>query len=319
MGNSNSSNLDDKKIHDNKADELIKKITLNTDADLDVNTTLDDLTEFDNNKTNELDEKNQKGGKRKIPMLNVNSDFTKTGGNFLNGFQNKTGRKRYTKYDLFKILKNLEVETDVQEGGDNLNSDNTRENEKSEDDMKRLKNIILAELDELKKKSNENGLNGLNGGGCGCSGSKDNKTHNRTKDLNSNQDGGDKRYDNVVIDDSSSTSSSSDDSESSSSEMGKKNNRKNNKKGKKSKKIDLSNKTESTDQSNFFINTEKSDTDADNTNELNGGTQTSNEDSFKNNKESDESDEGLSIFPFNSSDVKSSRSIQNYRMLRRKI
>jgi hypothetical protein len=37
----------------------------------------------------------------------------------------------------------------------------------------------------------------------------------------------------------------------------------------------------------------------------------------KNNGLSDS--EGLSIFPFNSSDVKSSLSIKNYRMLRRKI
>ena len=33
----------------------------------------------------------------------------------------------------------------------------------------------------------------------------------------------------------------------------------------------------------------------------------------------DDESEGLSIFPFNSSDVKSSLSVKNYRMLRRKI
>ena len=66
--------------------------------------------------------------------------------NILGGMNNK---KRYTKYDLFKILK--EIDSDFQKGGEDNDEleDTTLNDEKS---MEHIKNIILKELETLKKK-----------------------------------------------------------------------------------------------------------------------------------------------------------------------
>ena len=118
------------------------------------------------------------------------------------------------------------------------------------------------------------------GGDCGC-------------DKNKQQGGNNNKYN----DDSSSSTSSS--SSSSIVEHGK------NKKSK-SKKSKSNKFKEST--SNFFIETSESGKDK----------ESSSSNKIETSNDEDE-EEGLSIFPFNSSDVKSSISVKNYRMLRRKI
>jgi len=80
-----------------------------------------------------------------------------------------------------------------------------------------------------------------------------------------------------------------------------------NKKKSKSKsksKSKYSKRHESSESSKFVIETSESGNSFEN---------------FKQTSNGEDSEEGLSIFPFNSSDVKSSLSIKNYRMLRRKI
>ena len=362
MGNSSSTN-DSKKTNDikpipptnevNNAKELIEK-TINPKLDLEnedtdkIVETLADMTEIKkvNLKQDKTEPIEQVGGKKKIPMIGGNNNYmnlSETSDNVLNGFQNKSGRKRYTKYDLFKILRDLDIETEVQEGGANMGvgagagagagaESNVESSLNDDESMEHIKNIILKELATLR----DNKSKQVGGTGCGCSGSADSVEKNSKKlssklnmkkiiiDDNSKQLGGA-----VVIDDSSSTSSSSDDSDSSSSEMGKSKASKSKASKSKSVYAKQSENSESEANSNFYIETSESGIGINNTETSNGDDNKKNtendedededEDEDKHKVQSDESEEGLSIFPFNSSDVKSSRSIRNYRMLRRKI
>lgn len=270
-----------------------------------------DITEF----------KNNNDGKKQIPMVGGYSEDEME--------SLKLPRKRYTKYDLFKMLKDLE--SDFQTGGNGEDDENDEDDENGsslndEQSMDNIKRVILKELQNLK----ENKSNQLGGNNCGCDNSKKNKNcNNEHLNLNNvvveNQLGG-----NVILDDSSSSTSSS--SSSDSDEAGK--NLKKNTKPKKSKKFKKNNKKDEDDNvdddeeesSRFFIQT--SDTD-ENGMTSNGSVKKSsnkkktNKKSKKNftkNKQNfSEDSEGLSIFPFNSSDVKSSQSIQNFRNLRRRI
>lgn len=296
----------------------IKKLFNNDDDTDDILDTLN-LTEFKpvNNETVQ---------KKSIPMIGGYEDESDE-----KDKDNKYSKKRYTRYDLFKILR--DIDSDFQKGGDD---DNTDDKTSLNDDksMEHIKNIILKELENLKN----NKAQQLGGNGCGCDGTKPKKFNMKNVEIEDNmrmQNGGA-----IIIDDpSSSTSSSS--SESSSSEVGmKKKGKKTTKKSKKnvkskSLKKSLSSDDDSDDNSSrFFIETSES----------GGNNFTSNGDFSENgkkkkktkakkvNKNKEESDnkedepvsnddesEGLSIFPFNSSDVKSSLSVKNYRMLRRKI
>ena len=283
-----------------------------------------DITEFkkpeEEKKADEAEpeKKEQVGGKKSIPLLGgFGVNLSETSDEVFGGLENKTGRKRYTKYDLFKILRNLDVDTEVsqqQGGGESDESD-----EKS---MEHIKNIILKELETLKTSKSQQ----LGGSGCGCDGSGDKKNSRKlSSKLNLNNiiidDNGDKQLGGTVIIDASSSSTTSDDSESSSSELGYG-------KAKKSKKSKSSKKNQrqvsDDSDSHFHIDTTESGL-------SDGRIQTSNgesDDKTESDKSSEvkrktkdetDSEEGLSIFPFNSSDVKSSVSIKNYRMLRRKI
>jgi len=282
------------------------------------------LTEFKVKNQNEVH-------KKPIPMIG--------GRNFDKNDEEKTlGRKRYTKYDLFKILK--DIDSDFQKGGeDKSDIESSLNDDKS---MEHIKDIILKELENLKKKKSQQ----VGGSSCGCDGTKNNKSKNNKSNVNKSnvnkklfsmsnveveevqQNGGA-----VIIDnDSSSTSSSSDSSSSSSDvEAGKKKSKKS--KPKVVKKNDDVDKSESDDTSRFFIETSES-----GKNNITSNGEDSEHDKKKSkskskskskpklNKQKNESkqineedSEGLSIFPFNSSDVKSSLSVKNYRMLRRKI
>ena len=98
-----------------------------------------------------------------------------------NSKKHDIGKKRYTKYDLFNILKNLDLETE--EEGENKNKNknknmkkyggNPDDSKKSDDlssslndaeSMEHIKNLILEELNSLKNKSSKQ----LGGADCGC-------------------------------------------------------------------------------------------------------------------------------------------------------
>lgn len=302
----------------------------------------------------------QVGGKKNIPLLGgFDVNLSQTSDDIYRGLENKTGRKRYTKYDLFKILKDLDVETETQQRGgrgvgvrggvrgggeENVDSE-AKSSTNDEQSMEHIKNIILKELETLKtNKSQQLGGTGT-GLGCACdngtkTGGKKNKNARKlSSKLNLNnvviEDdslyGENKQSGGTIIIDASSSSTTSDDSESSSSELGKSNKTKS-KKTKSSKKSKINKRQVSDDSdSHFHIDTsesglsngsgksEESD-ESEKSDESDGSEQTSNgENDGKTKKDETDSEEGLSIFPFNSSDVKSSVSIKNYRMLRRKI
>lgn len=246
-------------------------------------------------------------------------------------------RKRYNKYDLFKMLKDLDSE--YQQGGGGEDDESSLDDAKS---MEHIKSIILRELDALKK----NKANKLGGSGCGCEGDKTGKNKNKKMKQKSH-------YKNVVFekapnkkmsggykDDSSSSSSTtsistkgdSSSTTTTSEEAGYKSKKskktKKSKKSKKSKANKLYNDDEevdNSDSSKFFIETSESGEKTSNGDEDDDSSSSSEEKKKgkkgkeDNDDEEENSEEGLSIFPFNSSDVKSSLSVKNYRMLRRKI
>jgi len=277
------------------------------------------------------------GSKKELPLIrgsNMRSNLSETSENIISKFENKTGRKRYTKYDLFKILKNLDIDTENELQGGDIEDDVKTESSLNDDEsMEHIKKIILKELDTLKNNKSQQ----LGGTGCGCSGSNDKKTsHKLSSKLNLNNiiidDKESKQLGGTVIIDGSSSSSDSSvsgsSSSSSSSELGKSNPKSNSKSKSKSKSKSVK-KQESSESSIFVIETSESGKEKKSESESESESD-SDKDKDKNknkNKDKDEqeqtsngkSDEGLSIFPFNSSDVKSSLSIKNYRMLRRKI
>ena len=337
MGNSNSTTKNDstkeqfnqqkeepEKVHekivlDNKTKETlenINKVMPQQQDTTDIADTIYDITEVKKNSND------QKGGsKKQIPLLGsfkLGSSLSDTSENVIGGFENKTGRKRYTKYDLFKILKNLDLETEIDQiGGDDVKTESSLNDDES---MEHIKNIILKELETLKNNKSQQ----LGGSGCGCSDSNKRKSQKLNSKINfnnvivdseeNNQHGG-----TVIIDASSSSSDTSTSSNSSSSsEYGKSKS----KSKTKSKSKHVKRQESSDESSKFVIETSESgkekESESESESEPDSDTvkQTSN---GEEREEKEESEEGLSIFPFNSSDVKSSLSIKNYRMLRRKI
>ena len=281
-------------------------------------------SEFKKSEETKPEKKEQVGGKKSIPLLGgygVNGvNLTETSDDIFGGLENKTGRKRYTKYDLFKILRDLDVDTEAhQQGGGNDETD-VKSSSNDEKSMEHIKNIILKELETLKTNKSQQ----LGGSGCGCDGSgdKNKNTHKLSSKLNLNNiiidNEGDKQLGGTVIIDASSSSTTSDDSETSSSELGYG-------KTKKSKSSKKSQSQVSDDSdSHFHIDTTESGL-SDREEQTSNGESDEKIESEKSSeikrkkKDKTDSEEGLSIFPFNSSDVKSSISIKNYRMLRRKI
>ena len=312
-----------------KQDEKLENIRKLFNKEQDTDDILESLniTEF------KQETKDQVDAKKPIPMLGGTSMY---GGND-DKDETEAGNHRYTKYDLFRILK--QMDSDFQKGGNDENDvESSLNDEKS---MEHIKNIILKELDNLKKSKAQH----LGGSKCGCDSTKVNSSKLNLKNVeidNEYQAGG-----NIVIDDSSSTSSSS--SSSSSSEAGKKT-KPSKKSSKSSKKLQaVEQDSEPSDSSKFFIETSESGN-GENFNFTSNGEESeygkkklsklgksgksNKSNKSKSRKQKEESEkpasetpnfdsadsEGLSIFPFNSSDVKSSSvSAKNYRMLRRKI
>jgi len=311
----------------------IKKLFKDEDNTEDILESLN-ITEFHVGDFN--NNQNHTNTKKQIPLLGGNLNFQNNNTQITNSNQ----RRRYTKYDLFQMLR--EMDSEYQVGG---NDDETKGNEDLSDDqaMEHIRNVILRELENLKTNKAEQ-----LGGDCGCNGVPKPASKNQKflkKNVVISDDNGLVGGNNVMIDSSSSTSSSSASSSSPSSleeyGKGKKKGRKTtkgSKKNKSNKKVNNFTNEEAivddSDSSKFFIETSESG------NEIkskkmkkgmkknipletsNGDKDSSSSDSEDKKKLSDdkeESEEGLSIFPFNSSDVKSSLSVKNYRMLRRKI
>jgi hypothetical protein len=264
------------------------------------NTVVPTTTHQDNNEgSNKKEAKPVINDSDTIGSLNLDSDkkdsdkkeeSTQKGGKNIS-------KNRYNKYDVFTTIQKAEREFLV--GG--FNSDNET-HEKTEEDndktMKHIKNIILDELNNL----NHNILNQHGAGGCNCD-KDDEKDKEETKEVK--QEGG--FYSSSSSDSSNfSTSSSSD-----STEVVKKNSKhqnkskhypvisrsKTSKKSKKSKKHDSSDSESNLFEGNLVINN-------------------SDDNNTSNNSQTEE---GLSIFPFNSSDVKSSVSDRHHKILKRKI
>ena len=228
-----------------------------------------------------------------------------------------------------------ELDSDFQKGGLDSKSNVDTDGESSLNDEKsieHIKNVILKELENLKKNKSDMLGGNLTNSKCGCDGIKSDSEQ---------QIGGN------IIDDSSS-SSTSDSTSSSDTEAGKYKSKKSRSNKKKHPKA--ASESDS-DSSKFFIETSESGTD-DRFNITSNGEESeygkkykskgkknlskskpkqkkmkqtqddsdSDEDDGKPNNIDSADSEGLSIFPFNSSDVKSSSvSVKNYRMLKRKI
>jgi hypothetical protein len=241
-------------------------------------------------------------------------------------------RNRYSKYDIMKMIRDLDSE--YQAGGGN-SSDTDKSEDSDVKATKHIKNIILEEINKLKQTDQAQ----LTGGGCGCNGNDKYLRKKNTKKNNGlkvdQTEGKARRFKmNGGGDDdeeSSSSSSSSFDEE----ESG----RRKRKTKKSSKRRNYNSDNES---SEFFIETSQSGGEEEeeeveeetsekvSNNERRRRRNKKNEEdeeeeeedtneTEENNEEETDTEEGLSIFPFNSSDVKSSVSIKNYKMLRRKI
>lgn len=269
----------------------------------------------------------QLNAKKNIPLAGGSNLFENNNqnlNNYNNSNSNSNPNKRYTKYDLFKILK--DIDSEFQKGGEEDDNETSLDDAKS---LEHIKEIILKELDNLKKNKAEQ----LGGTGCGCNDTKQQKFQMKNVEIETNiQNGG------AIIIDNDSSSTSSNSSNSTSSELGKKKVKKTapkKSKNTKSKNIKKSISEDEDDEDNssrFFIETSESGINrltsngdvSENGKKKKKSTKSKvnkNNINYDDKKEShdDDESEGLSIFPFNSSDVKSSISVKNYRMLRRKI
>jgi hypothetical protein len=270
-------------------------------------------------------------------------DFNLVGGSQQNDIRFMSNKRRYLRHNIFKILDQLNQVDKSQKGGNQDEDEQYLSTSSDDDAIKNIKNIILREVNKLNSDSN----NQL-GGDCGCDGNKgalansDNdqhggakkkskkvkKTTKKNKKSKKTQKGGsrnrkqDKKKEDSTS--SSSSSSSSDDSEDSynskndsslnqsesslDSRPRRRNGRRNDKKEETEETetdTDTENKTDTTDSKNTSSSSNRS-------NET--------DDSDDTNKSEGSQKGGLSIFPFNSSEIKSTVSEKkNMRMIRRKI
>ncbi len=229
-------------------------------------------------------------------------------------------RERYNRYDVFKTIH--KIEDNLQGGADAMEATGAVANEtKNNKAMDHIKNIIFEQLKNLEK-NKQNGS-----GGCGCgSGSGVAKQGQEAVSTGGYIDSSSDSSSSSYSSDDSRTPDSSSSTDSSSGDYGKFN-KKTSKKSKKSKKSSKKNKFNS-ESSNFIVETsqvggsEDSSSSSTSKKESTSSSDSSSDAGIKNstsNGNFDESEEGLSVFPFNSSDVNSISSRKNFRMLRRKI
>jgi hypothetical protein len=298
-----------------------------------------DITEF---------KENLKGGgedddKRSLPLsMSLRNDENDNIFKFNN---------RYQEHDLYRKIKQLELQCMV---GGELTTDITDKevsdfvSATDQEALNHIKNVILRELETLKNSGN---MQKQIGGNCGCneptsgnnlSGGFSNKDSSSSSSSSSDlKEQGkkskkskptNKKYNlksessssNFFIHNSTSnspafspiirggkSSDDDDDDDDNDDDDDKDNDDKDNDDSESSEKS----KENNSDSPKFKRNTKKKSKGK----KQNKKYVDSSDDSDKSDESIDDTDEGLSIFPFNSSDVKSIVSIKNYRMLRRKI
>jgi hypothetical protein len=250
------------------------------------------------------EDKEETGHSTSSIIRGINNETDKpTSEHIIGGSKNKklSSKNRYSKYNIVNEINKAEKDF---LGGFNsqTHSEQEPDNQSKSKSIRHIRNIIMEELDNLNKESlnhkhlnhehlNHEHLNQL-GAGCDC-------------DKSDNQKGG-----SIFISSSSSSAdsdSSTDFSSSDSSGVSRKKSKKNQKnskqsrsKGKKSKK-----------SKNNFLSDSNSDSD-----EFEGRLVINSNNNTSNNSNTEE---GLSIFPFNSSDIKSSASDKHQKILRRKL
>ena len=253
------------------------------------------------NKNNDENKNNEEGNNNDENNQEGNNDDKNKNDNSTSSENNDNdqlgGKQRYKKYDLSRLIENLENK--IQDGGNVEDSYTFSDNE----NMEQLKKVILKELDELKK-------NKVGGSNCDCNNQKGGELYEVDDSTSSSSSS-------TTLNSDSTSSSSSSSSDFFAKKRGKKEfhqeNKSDNKKADKrqnkkadkrqNKKPERKEKIEESDSSKFHF--EPSDT-----------TEVSEK---LENIETSNSEEGLSIFPFNSSDIKSSISAKNYKMLRRRV
>jgi hypothetical protein len=219
------------------------------------------------------------------------------------GSKNKkiSSKNRYSKYNIVNEINKAEKDF---LGGFNsqTHSEQEPDNQSKSKSIRHIRNIIMEELDNLNKASlnhehlnhehlNHEHLNQL-GAGCDC-------------DNSDNQKGG-----SIFISSSSSSGDSKSSTDFSSSDSSGVSRRKSKKNKKNSKQSRSKGKKGSKGKKNFLSD---SDSESD---EFEGRLVINSDNNTSNNSNTEE---GLSIFPFNSSDIKSSVSDKHQKILRRKL
>jgi hypothetical protein len=267
-----------------------------------------------------------------LRMEDLETDAPKVGGSkpvlpklsdLYGGSVRSSNRNRYAQYDVFDELAQLEAEEQQEQtGGAGEEIKPTDMKDISSDEaMKQVKETIINHLNSLKAKQAQTA------GSCGCDSNLNKKTGGSSHLLVAGPQRKLYRDDSDTSTTTSSSSESTESSHTSSSEVGKRKSKAKAKGKGKNKAVEESSSI------NFVIDTTESGAEVEVIEEevkpRRGRTsrrrriETSNEDDSSSSSESadenDDEEEGLSIFPFNSSDVKSSVSSQNFKTLRRRI
>ncbi len=241
--------------------------------------------------------------------------------NYLGGsnLSRESSRNRYDQYNIFDALNKYEKNM---KGGSYPDTEKSvtvakivepnkvevdiRENQTSDEALEKVRNTILSHLEQL----NKNKV----GGGCGCE--NYNSKGGSTSMLVTGPQKKLYRDDSETSSTTSTSSASTTSSHTSSSEFGKK---KSKSKGKKKNSTKFSIEESS---SNFIIDSSESGAEPElkpRGKKTRNAVDTSNGDSSSSSSSESDSEEGLSIFPFNSSDVNSSVSSKNFKTLRRRV
>lgn len=254
-------------------------------------------------------------------------DFNLLGGGDDKDVRFMARRRRYLRHNIFKTL----AELDRQKGGNGIGEEEKYLSTSSDDEaIKNIKEIILKEVNKL------NTSTAQSGGGCGCDGNKD--------DSESKQEGGAKRRKSKSKSKKQKGGESDDENSESELEGGAKRRKSKSKKQKGGERRQKKQTEEGSSSSDSSSSESSSDDDSEESYNAKRKTtkkvqqsesslrtkseeSSETENSSNNSEESEESEEssesqrgGLSIFPFNSSEVKSSVSEKkNMRMIRRKI
>ena len=239
----------------------------------------------------------------------------------------KMKKERFRKYDVFRMINNLEKdfikENNLQKGGNNNETENIVSS--NEENMEHIKQVILKELDNLKEAE-------LVGGECGCDNDRKQRgagslnssssSSSNSSSSNTSSTGSSTTFEQLKLNDKTNKLAKSV-SGSNDSYTNSYTNSNENIKPKIEKTMERSKSKTPKTSSKKVKKVSTSKGNKSKTNKSSKGkkskvveSQSGGSFSFSNDNKSEE---GLSIFPFNSSDIKSSSSIPNQRILRRKI